>query len=163
MGMKSNSGFFKGTLGNPVVGDVSLMSDKELFAKYIRKRKDIDPNGRFDLIAHGSTNHIELEHNGKKLLVDSRTVAKLLKNMPNYKKGQEIRLLSCNTGYLNVGFAQNLANKLNVVVWAPSSYLWAYSSGNYLIADRIVINGQEYPDMSRKGKFLKFIPGGNNK
>ena len=69
MGMKSNGGFFKGTRGNPVAGDANYMSSDDTFLKYIRKRKDVDPDGKFDLIAHGTSNSIEIEHNGKKILV----------------------------------------------------------------------------------------------
>lgn len=163
MGMKSNSGFFKGTKGNPVAGDASFMKSNDDFLKYIRKRKDVDPGGKFDLIAHGTANKIELEHNGKKILVNSRTVAKLIKNMPGYKKGQPIRLLSCNTGTLNHGFAQDLANKLNITVWAPSSYLWAYPNGKHFVADKKIVNEKEKPDYSKMGKFIKFTPGGNRK
>ena len=158
MGMKSNGGFFK---GNPVAGDASFMNNDDDFLRYIRKRKDVDPGGKFDLIAHGTANKIELEHNGKRILVNSRTVAKLLKNIPGYKKGQPIRLLSCNTGMLNHGFAQDLANKLNVVVWAPSTYLWAYPSGKHIIAPKD--SSGENPDKTKPGKFIKFIPGGNRK
>lgn len=163
MGMKANSGFFRGTKGNPVAGDASFMSSNDDFLKYIRRRKDVDPNGKFDLIAHGTSSRVELEHNGKKILVNSRTIAKLLKNMPGYKKGQDIRLLSCNTGVLNHGFAQDLANKLNVTVWAPSNYLWAYPDGTHIIAGKVSINGVEMPDHSKQGKFIKFTPGGNKK
>jgi len=66
--------------------------------KNIRKRKDIDPDGKFDLIAHGTSTYVQFEHNGKTININSRTVAKLIKQMPGYKKGQPIRLLSCNTG-----------------------------------------------------------------
>ncbi len=159
MGMKSNGGFFKGTRGNPVAGDANYMNSDDTFLKYIRKRKDVDPDGKFDLIAHGTSNSIEIEHNGKKVMVNSRTVAKLLKQNKDYK-GQDIRLLSCNTGYLNHGFAQNLANKLNVTVWAPSDYLWVYSNGKHVVAAK-TDSGQMDP--TKKGKFIKFVPGGNKK
>ena len=48
--------------------------------------------------------------------------------------GQAIRLLSCNMGALDNGFAQNLANKLNVEVCALKNYLWSEASGNYFVA-----------------------------
>ena len=83
--------------------------------------------------------------------------------MPGYKKGQSIRLLSCNTGTLNHGFAQDLANKLNVTVWAPSSYLWAYPNGKHFIADKKIVNEVAKPDYSKMGRFIKFTPGGNRK
>lgn len=50
--------------------------------------------------------------------------------MPGYKKGQSIRLLSCNTGTLNHGFAQDLANKLNVTVWAQAHICGLILTGN---------------------------------
>lgn len=163
MGMKASSNFFKGTIGNPAAGDISFMSDNDDFQKNIRKRKDVDPDGKFDLISHGKDDAIELAQNGKGLLVNSRTVAKLLKTIPGYKKGQSIRLLSCNTGSLSQGFAQNLANKLGVTVWAPNKYLWAYPSGKHFVAGMKIINGKGYPNMSDMGRFIKFIPGGNRK
>lgn len=137
MGMKANSGFFKGTSGNPVAGDASFMGERELFLKNVRNRKDVDPNGNFDLIAHGTSRTVEIEHNGSKIQVNSRTAAKLIKKLPGYKKGQSIRLLSCNTGSKTKGFAQDLANKLNVTVYAPNDILWAYSSGKMVIAPKI--------------------------
>lgn len=50
--------------------------------------------------------------------------------MPGYKKGQSIRLFSCNTGTLNHGFAQDLANKLNVTVWAQAHICGLILTGN---------------------------------
>lgn len=161
MGMKANSGFFHGTSGSrAAAGDKSFMSKKDPFIINIKNRKDVDPNGQFDLIAHGTSETIEVEHNGKKIQIDSRTTAMLIKKMPGYKKGQSIRLLSCSTGARSHGFAQDLANKLNVVVYAPSDILWAYPSGRHFIAAKDKYGN---PDLSKKGRFIKFTPGGNKK
>lgn len=46
---------------------------------------------------------------------------------------QPIRLLSCNTGRLADGFAQNLANFMNVEVSAPTKYIWAYHDGKHIV------------------------------
>lgn len=62
--------------------------------------------------------------------------------------GQAIRLLSCNTGSLDNGFAQNLANRLNVDVSAPTNYLWAEPNGNYYVAG---MNDLRLPDMNDVG------------
>ncbi len=161
MGMKANSGFFKGTSGNPSSGDASFMGERELFLRNVRNRKDVDPNGKFDLIAHGTSKTVEIEHNGLKIQINSRTAAKIIKKLPDYKKGQPIRLLSCSTGSKAQGFAQDLANKLNVAVYAPSDILWAYSSGEMVIAPKNASGTG--PDLTKKGKFKKFIPGGNKK
>ena len=64
--------------------------------------------------------------------------------------GQTIRLWSCNTGALDNGFAQNLANKLNVEVYAPTNYLWSTPNGNYFVAG-----------MNNRETFKLFSPRGN--
>ncbi len=68
-----------------------------------------------------------------------------------------IRLLSCNTGKDPYGFAQNLANKLNVKVIAPNTYYWAYPNGKHLAAE-MKKNGQI--DLSKPGEMITFYPGG---
>lgn len=77
-------------------------------------------------------------------------------------RGKSIRLLSCETGASANGFAQNLANKLNVVVEAPTKLVWAYPDGRYIVADRSSSNPYR-PDLSKKGKFIKFYPGGKKR
>ena len=91
------------------------------------------------------------------MIVDHRTAALLIQNSDGYS-GQAIRLLSCNVGSSDNGFAQNLANKLNVEVYAPTNYLWATSNGNYFVAG---MNDLGMPDMNNTGFFKLFIPGGN--
>ncbi len=87
------------------------------------------------------------------VLICSHTI----ETMPGYKIGQPIRLLSCNTGLSSASFAQNLANKLNVSVWAPNKYLWADNYGRHFVAGK-KSNGE--PDYSDKGSFIEFKPGG---
>lgn len=137
MGMKSNSGFFHGTRGSrrTAIGDAKLMGPHQEFLRYISKRKDIDANGLYDVVAHGTASYIQIDHNGKSHDIDWRVTAKIIKNSKGYH-GQGIRLLSCNTGKISDGFAQNLANKLNVPVKAPIGYLLANSNGNYYVAEK---------------------------
>ncbi len=142
---------------NPyAVGDATFMKADDAFSKNIAKRADVDANGYYDVVAHGTPNGIQITHNGKEMIVDSRTAAKLIQNSDGYN-GQNIRLLSCNTGSLDNGFAQNLSNKLNVEVSAPNNYLWATSNGNYFVAG--MTNGS--PNYSDMGTFVSFKPGGN--
>lgn len=165
--MGSGAGYglsFGNTRGSAVAGDASYMKSNDRFLRNIRNRKDVDPEGKFDIIAHGTSKSIEIEHNGTKIKVDSRTAAQMIRRLPGYKKGQAIRLLSCSTGTRNDGFAQNLANKLNATVYAPSDVLWAYPNGRHVVAaakpsskDPNVL----VPDLSRKGRFVKYVPGGN--
>ena len=86
-----------------------------------------------------------------------RTVARLIQNINGYN-GQGIRLLSCNTGAWDNGFAQNLANQFNVEVCAPTNYLWAIEGGTYFVAGMTNWRG---PNMKDLGDFRVFIPGGN--
>lgn len=159
---KSNSGLFKGTKGyNVYSGSTDYMDKDDSFSKFIKKRKDIDENGYYDFIAHGTENTIQVRHNGKLILVDHRTAAKLFKQDSKYP-GEAIRLISCDTGSSANGFAQSLANKLNVIVEAPTKPVWVTSKGKHFVADRRKDN-PDLPDLSRKGKFIKFYPGGKKK
>ncbi|MDD6276055.1 MAG: hypothetical protein PUB20_04450 [Clostridia bacterium] len=155
---KGYSGHFNGTKGSKyAAGSSYFMDSKDAFSINIKRRKDIDVNGFFDVIAHGSPTSIEINSNGTRIMVNHRTLARLLKNAKWYKK-QGIRLLSCSTGKLNDGFAQNLANKLNVPVSAPTYILWAGPSGRHFVAGVTTINGHAAADISKPGKFKTFYP-----
>ena len=143
--------------GSYSVGDATFMDSDDSFFWYIQKRADVDANGYYDIIAHGTPNGIQITHNGQHMIVDHRTAARLIQNADGYN-GQGIRLLSCNTGALDDGFAQNLANQLNVEVYAPTNYLWATQDGNYFVAG---MTNQKGPNMSELGIFKLFIPGGS--
>ena len=139
------------------VGDATFMDPDDSLLRYIQNRTDVDANGYYDIIAHGTPNGMQITHNGQHIIVDHRTVAKLIQNANGYN-GQGIRLLSCNTGTLDNGFAQNLSNQLNVEVYAPTNYLWATQDGSYFVAG---MTSQGGPNMSDIGSFRVFIPGGN--
>ena len=51
-----------------------------------------------------------------------------------------------------LNFSQNIANKMNIIVYAPNNLLWAYPSGKYVIAQEIVqvkiLINQEKENMS---------------
>ncbi len=140
----------------PSAGDGSLMGKNNSFYNNIRRRKDVDPDGKFDIIAHGTSKFIELDHNGKIYKVNWRFVSRIIKKMPGYTNRKPVRLLSCNTGKGSKTFAQNLANKLNVIVYAPNKYLWAWPNGDY----KVFGGSSTTPDYNDVGKF---IPGGNRK
>lgn len=151
-------GLYTGTRGSLAApGDADYMKPNDNFSKYIRKRKDVDMGGFFDIIAHGSPVSIEVQHNGKNIMIDHRIAARLFKADKRYR-GQGIRLLSCSTGKLDAGFAQNLANKLNVPVKAPTDILWATPNGNYYVASGKLDNGRLINDLTNKGSFRTFYP-----
>jgi len=76
-------------------------------------------------------------------VVNHRVLAKLIEGNPEFT-GQNIRLLSCNTGVSCNGIAQNLANKLNVDVKAPNDFLWIYPNGEITIGAIQYINTGEF-------------------
>ena len=140
-------------------GDASFMGGNEAFLRNIRNRRDVDPGGVFDLIAHGTSSGVQVEHLGSTLTINSRVAASRISRLPGYH-GQDIRLLSCSTGARSDGFAQNLANKLGVSVWAPSDLLWARPDGTHFVAPRDPRHPNR-PHPWRRGTFIEYKPGGN--
>ena len=156
------SELYSGTHGsNAVPGSAYYMDPDDNFSKFIKKRKDIDTNGFYDVIAHGTTKTIQIQHNGKPVFITHRTAARLFAKDPNFK-GKSIRLLSCETGGVSRGFAQGLADRLNVVVEAPTKLVWARPDGSYFVAGRSKSNFYR-PDMNNRGRFIKFYPRGTKK
>lgn len=156
-------GLYSGTYGSHLaVGSAIFTKAGDDFGTYIGRRRDIDANGYYDLVAHGEPGHILVEHNGNQISVDHRVAAKLLKNDGHYNGGP-IRLLSCHTGKVGAGFAQNLANKLNRPVKAPTDYLWVTKDGRYFVAGGKMTNGVLIPDTSKPGKFKTYYPQSRRK
>lgn len=157
------SGLYSGTYGSRAVpGSTDFMDPEDNFSRFIRHRKDIDVDGFYDIVAHGSPTSITIQRNGKELEINHRIAARLFKTNKSYN-GQGIRLLSCNTGKLDSGFAQNLANKLNVPVKAPTDILWATPSGHYYVAAGKALNGRTFSDRTKKGAFRTFYPQGRRR
>ena len=145
---------------NPVPGEIIFASEDYTYMANIANRKDVDPEGLYDVVAHGTPYKIKFGE-GKNDYYTPRELARILKHRKDYARNG-IRLLSCNTGSIPDGFAQHLANKLNVVVWAPNYLVWAYPSGRHIVAPRSKHNPQ-YPDSRIRGTFVPFYPGGNKK
>jgi hypothetical protein len=132
-------------------------------------RANIGSNGFFDVIAHGTTQAIQVQTARGAILVNHRVAARLIQNrLGTVSQGKNLKLLSCRTGCLNDGFAQNLANKMNVTVMAPSDLLWAKPSGELFIRpgktvqSRITGRRQLVPDYNvSPGEWRTFDPGGN--
>ena len=149
--MKGRNSLFGGKMRS-ASGNISFMpksGKKSVFAKFIANRSDIDPNGMYDVIAHGNWKEIEISSGLRDIRIDSRQAAKLIKKQPGFKKAKAVRLLSCNTGSHPEGFAQHLANALGKPVYAPNMTIHSYSNGTHWISD----NG-------KRGDFIKFVPGG---
>ncbi len=153
-----NSGRYSGTYGSHAFpGSIDYMTPGDPFSNSIKNRKDVDVDGFYDVVAHGTTGTILVEHNGSQVTIDHRTLSRLL-SYNKESKNKPIRLMSCNTGKVDSGFAQNLANKLNRPVKAPTEYLWARPNGTHFIAGGKVVDGKLYPDMSKPGRFKTYYP-----
>ena len=150
--MKWKNSLFSVNHSEIAQGNISFMpssGERSNFARYISNRIDIDPNGMFDVIAHGNSDLIEIENGNQTIAIKAREAAKLIRRQPGYKKAKSIRLFSCNTGSTSNGFAQNLANALGKSVYAPNMTIYVNSRGSYWISNGI-----------RRGEFIKFLPGG---
>jgi hypothetical protein len=135
----------------------NLMAADDLTAQFSSR---IDPlPGYYDVRAHGGPTSVDVFVNGQVIEgVNHRVLARLIQNSPDYA-GQNVRLLSCNTGSLPNGFAKNLANKMNVDVVAPNQLLFPQSNGKFIIAEGRTIGGVTYPIFPARGKMVPFSPG----
>ena len=100
---------------------IELTDINKMITPYERKVLDEIPKkeGYFDFAAHGSADSIEYGSRDK--VLNAREVARIIKHSESYN-GEKIRLLSCNTGSTDKGFAQQLANALGVEVEAPTIF-----------------------------------------
>lgn len=139
---------------NIASGSINFMNKNDNYLKYISKRTDIDQNGFIDIVAHGNENAIVIGCTIVQL--NHRIAAKLIMNKIGEQKFTGIRLLSCNTGSQENGFAQKLADKLHVPVIAPTKYSFTCSNGKHFVAGSK--DGGITPDYSDIGEFKTFYP-----
>lgn len=116
------------------------------------KVKNIE--GYTDVAVHGNPNNIAVMHNGKEIIMDHRRLANFLKSDSGYQGGK-IRLLSCGTGKNPKGFAQNLANKMGVIVRAPSDTLFIYPNGKTVIGSNPLKNTGHWIDFKPERRSKK--------
>jgi SPP1 gp7 family putative phage head morphogenesis protein len=126
---------------------IELLADiNKMLTTHERRVLDAVPkkDGYFDFAAHGAPNAIE--YGSEDMMLSARDVANIIRHNKNYN-GEKIRLLSCSTGSLEDGFAQQLANALGVEVEAPSDILYVYPNGTYKVG------------FDGSGEMRKFKPG----
>lgn len=100
----------------------------------------------FDVAMHGTPRNVEFR--SPENTMTARALAIIIRHSKGYT-GQNIRLLSCNTGKV-VGesycFAEELANALGVTVTAPNKDLYIFPDGHLRIG--------KYGD----GEFITYKP-----
>lgn len=128
----------------PIKQGFSAFSKEDPLYKNI---KNVLPDGnKFDVAMHGSPTSIAF--GGRQANMSPRLLAQVIKHNPAYK-GQDIRLIACNTGTKldnSYCFAEELANALNVAVYAPNDLIFITQNGNIHIGE------------DRKGVFLEYTP-----
>ena len=152
------SGLYIGTHGSTYsIGSLDYMSEQDTFSINIKKRKDVDPGEYLDIVAHGDEKHILIKHKASTATLSHNSFARLLKETGAVTK-KKIRLLSCNTGAISRGFAQGLADRLNIEVLAPKGYVAVDKYGNYAAYKGHYHNGQLVLD--KKVDFVTYYPNG---
>ena len=99
---------------------------KNPLATYARRIPKME--GFYDVVMHGTDTAVWFFETK----IDAYTLAQIIRQRPDYKKGTPIRLLACNTGNTdNTGdcVAQLLANELDVKVLAPTDLLMVDHDG----------------------------------
>ncbi|OPX44207.1 tRNA(Glu)-specific nuclease WapA precursor [Ruminiclostridium hungatei] len=104
--------------------------------------------GYTDVVVHGDANSFYVLNKGQWVQIDQRSMATYLKS--NGYTGGPIRLISCETGSLPNGIAQNLSNKLGTEVIAPSNTVWIQPNGSLTIGRTGQVN---------TGRWNTFTPG----
>jgi len=138
-----------------LVADSSLVGNGQgaALASYA-KRVSKEP-GYTDVAIHGAPGYVSVfikTSNGEdRIDLNHRSLAKYLKQDKGYAGGK-IRLLSCKTGSPTGTFAQNLANKLGVVVRAPSDTLHIFPNGRIVIGPNSFTNTGRWIDYYPKGR-----------
>jgi len=110
--------------------------DATTFRNLVRLRQRTH-DGYFNILCHGDPKGVFI--NGKKLKPEK--LADLIIQQ-GYKKGEPIRLISCQTGAKQNGFAKKLAEILDTDVIAPTERIAVDDLGNFI--------------HDKKGKFVKF-------
>ena len=91
------------------------------YSKFIKKEIDY-----YDVLLHGNPYYVE--YKGEK--IDVEVLCAIIAQRNDYQKGTNIRLISCETGANSDGVAQYIANKLNVIVKAPTTNVYVYYPTN---------------------------------
>ncbi len=142
IGIKNNK-----TLRSQVMRE-AINAERPIYAEDLRKaykRCHIEKyEGLYDVVIHGTSYYVEYEHEYN---LDAETLAWIISGRRDYK-GDDIRLISCSTGKSGEDgncVAQQLANKLRVIVYAPVDTV-------YIIQNKLVVkeSWDGFPDGFRK-------------
>ncbi len=121
----------------------------------------IEPKPGFeDFLIHGQPDRVEHQTvNGQWVEYSPQEFADIIRNDPEYHGGN-IRLLACQSGQLNGGFAQQLADIMQVRVLAPTEILWLSKDGDTFLSDSAVLAElwEQGEKVIETGRWKLFLP-----
>ncbi|MCH2041011.1 MAG: hypothetical protein MK185_10300 [Saccharospirillaceae bacterium] len=130
---------------------INLFKEGAIHDDWIKSRPELDSEYEFEVFAHGDENNVFDDRLGLKTPMTAQELANMIRNDSGYSEGMPVRLCSCNTGANSNGFAQDLANELQVDVTAPNRY---WHPGIFGGLDNQVRGRFGFP----KGEWVKFNP-----
>jgi hypothetical protein len=90
----------------------------------------VDYGGYLDVVMHGDAEHTQANLDGVSVDFTLEQTAKMVQESPSWEH-RPIRLMSCSTGQGE--YAQQLADKLDVPVYAPTDILKLRHDGTMVI------------------------------
>ena len=120
------------------ISDNVPISDEAIAARTSENRINLADNvpgviytesfgGYLDIVMHGDATGTQANINGYSIDFSLEQTARLVEASPSWEH-RSIRLLSCSTGHSD--YAQDLADRLEVPVYAPTGVLHVYPDGS---------------------------------
>lgn len=128
--------------------------------------KKIKPlEGYSDIVFHGTpTELIAYSTDGEELTYNAKESAEMIRNSREFC-GKPIRLIACQTGALEDGIAQQIADELGVPVLAPTEIVIVDIDGNLFISDNYELakiwnssSPEERLKIHQTGEWIEFNP-----
>lgn len=108
--------------------------------------------GYGDIVIHGSPTSLIINGlDGEEWTYDAKEAAEMIRNSREFH-GQPIRLISCQTGALEDGIAQQIADILGVEILAPTEIVNVDINGEMFICDNDIIAKEWNESSSEKRK-----------
>ncbi|TDV40067.1 hypothetical protein [Actinophytocola oryzae] len=109
--------------------------------------------GQYTIDMHGGPDFVRIGDDR----LSAADLAALIRADPNWQ-GEDIRLLACETGQLENGFAQQLADLLGVTVHAPSDYVGLTANGLFVSTATMNQAGTLIPVVPPNGRMIAYHP-----
>ncbi len=118
-----------------------------------------------DIFIHGTPDYVFVDGNeNDEFSFTADKFSEILRNSKSYSGGN-IRLVACQTGAKEGGFAQQLANIMQVSVLAPTEVVNMDGRGNLFVTDNEIVadiwyaaTDEEHAKMKETGKWILFKP-----